>query len=187
MFLSLRSVSVCSPTFDQGNFLPTIRSARTARLTLTHSALRSSPGGLTRLIQPEKCSGACYSRSSRPYCAAVGLFLPFPHGKHCLGSLTESQTVSAAESVAVYDSETGLTYSQNFALYKADGRGITFRVAIPSDVSSNSAYDAVVQVIVPNDVGWSALAWGGSMTKNPLMVFWRGSNNQPVISPRWAK
>ncbi|KAH7628357.1 hypothetical protein B0T09DRAFT_358563 [Sordaria sp. MPI-SDFR-AT-0083] len=82
--------------------------------------------------------------------------------------LTDSQTVSAAESVA------------------ADGRGIAFRVAISSDVSSNSAYDAVVQVIVPNDVGWSALAWGGSMTKNPLMVFWRGSNNQPVISSRWA-
>lgn len=101
--------------------------------------------------------------------------------------LTDSQTVSAAESVAVYDSETGLTYSQNLALYKADGRGIAFRVAISSDVSSNSAYDAVVQVIVPNDVGWSALAWGGSMIKNPLMVFWRGSNNQPVISSRWAK
>lgn len=96
------------------------------------------------------------------------------------------RSVSAAESVTVYDSETGLTYSQNFALYKADGRGITFRIAISSDVSSSSAYDAVVQVIVPNDVGWAGLAWGGSMTKNPLMVFWRGSSSQPVLSSRWA-
>ncbi|KAJ4398966.1 hypothetical protein N0V85_006146 [Neurospora sp. IMI 360204] len=101
--------------------------------------------------------------------------------------VTDNAPVSAAESVAVYDSETGLTYSQNFALYKADGRGITFRIAISSDVSSNSAYDAVVQVIVPNDVGWAGLAWGGTMTKNPLMVFWRGSNNKPVLSSRWAR
>ncbi|KAK3489053.1 CBD9-like protein [Neurospora hispaniola] len=100
--------------------------------------------------------------------------------------VTLLRSVSAAESVAVHDAETGLTYSQNFALYKVDGRGITFRIAIPSNVSSNSAYDAVVQVIVPNDVGWAGLAWGGSMTKNPLMVFWRGSNNQPVLSSRWA-
>ncbi|KAK3337555.1 CBD9-like protein [Cercophora scortea] len=85
-----------------------------------------------------------------------------------------------------YDSDTGLTFSQGFGLYKVDGRGVTVRIAIPTGVEANTAYDAVVQVVVPSDVGWAGLAWGGSMTKNPLLVFWRGSNNSPVLSSRWS-
>ncbi|KAM7193311.1 hypothetical protein V8F33_007854 [Rhypophila sp. PSN 637] len=94
--------------------------------------------------------------------------------------------VSAADAVQYRDPDTGLTFSQNFGLYKADGRGITFRVAIPSGVSQYTPYDAVVQIVVPNDVGWGGLAWNGGMTKNPLLTFWRGSNNAPILSSRWA-
>jgi hypothetical protein len=74
-----------------------------------------------------------------------------------------------------------------FRRYKADGRGITFRVATPSDAQSYTAYDAVVQMVVPNDVGWAGLAWGGSMPRNPLLIAWRGTSNNVVLSSRWAK
>lgn len=94
---------------------------------------------------------------------------------------------AAAAANAIYqDSDTGLIFSSNFALYKADGRGITFRVAIPDDAESYTAYDAVIQIVVPNDVGWAGLAWGGSMPRNPILVAWRGSSNNVVLSSRWA-
>ena len=41
-------------------------------------------------------------------------------------------------------------------------------------------------MVVPNDVGWAALAWGGSMPKNPLLIAWRGTSNNVVLSSRWA-
>ncbi|KAG7291477.1 hypothetical protein NEMBOFW57_001496 [Staphylotrichum longicolle] len=95
--------------------------------------------------------------------------------------------LAAAAANAIYqDSDTGLIFSSNFALYKADGRGITFRVAIPDDAESYTAYDAVIQIVVPNDVGWAGLAWGGSMPRNPILVAWRGSSNNVVLSSRWA-
>ncbi|KAK4239499.1 hypothetical protein C8A03DRAFT_32451 [Achaetomium macrosporum] len=95
------------------------------------------------------------------------------------------RTAIAAD--AIYrDPDTGLVFTSNFRLYKADGRGITFRVAIPDDAQQNSAYDAVVQMVVPNDVGWAGLAWGGTMTNNPLLVCWRGTSNNVVLSSRWA-
>jgi hypothetical protein len=93
------------------------------------------------------------------------------------------QTAAAA----VYqDPDTGLVFSTATQAYKADGRGITYRVAIPDDAQSYTAYDAVVQMVVPNDVGWAALSWGGSMPRNPLLVAWRGSSNNVVLSSRWA-
>ncbi|KAK3372072.1 CBD9-like protein [Podospora didyma] len=96
-------------------------------------------------------------------------------------------SLAAAADTAIYqDADTGLTFSTAFALYKSDGRGITFRVAIPSSATNYAKYDAVIQVVVPNDVGWAGLAWGGSMTRNPLLAAWRGSNNQVVTTSRWA-
>lgn len=102
-------------------------------------------------------------------------------------SVAESCAASVVDAVLYQDPDTGLTFSQNFGLYKADGRGITFRVAIPGDVVPYTPYDAVVQIVVPNDVGWAGLAWNGGMTRNPLLTFWRGSNNAPILSSRWAK
>ncbi|KAK3331173.1 hypothetical protein B0H66DRAFT_92352 [Apodospora peruviana] len=104
-----------------------------------------------------------------------------------LGIVASLLGTATADVSAVYqDPDTGLTFSQSFALYKSDGRGITFRVAIPASAATYTAFDTVIQVVVPNDVGWGGLAWAGSMTRNPLLVFWRGSNNAPVISSRWA-
>ncbi|KAK4222821.1 hypothetical protein QBC38DRAFT_374329 [Podospora fimiseda] len=93
--------------------------------------------------------------------------------------------VSANANAIYQDPDTGLVFSSNYQLYKVD-RGITFRVAIPSDIQSYTSYDAVVQVVVPNDVGWTGIAWAGSMPRNPLLVAWRNSQNQVVLSSRWA-
>ena len=79
-----------------------------------------------------------------------------------------------------------MIFSSNFQLYKADGRGITFRVAIPDTAESYTSYDSVIQMVVPNDVGWAGLSWGGSMPRSPLLVAWRGSSNNVILSSRWA-
>ena len=93
---------------------------------------------------------------------------------------------TAADSNAIYqDADTGLVFSSAFQLYKSDGRGITFRVAVPDGVDSYTPFDAVIQMVVPNDVGWAGLAWGGSMPKNPILVAWKGTTNV-VLSSRWA-
>ena len=93
---------------------------------------------------------------------------------------------TAADSNAIYqDADTGLVFSSAFQLYKSDGRGITFRVAVPDGVDNYTPFDAVIQMVVPNDVGWAGLAWGGSMTKNPILVAWKGSTSA-VLSSRWA-
>ncbi|SPQ19805.1 edc10232-e76d-4a7e-9954-40ff2686b0aa [Thermothielavioides terrestris] len=91
----------------------------------------------------------------------------------------------AADTV-YHDPDTGLVFTSNFELYKTDGHGITVRIAIPDNVQSYTAFDAVIQMVIPNEVGWAGLAWGGSMTNNPLLVAWRGTSNNPVLSPRWA-
>lgn len=92
-----------------------------------------------------------------------------------------------AAAVVFRDPDTGLSFASQFVLYKSDGRGITYRVAIAEGVDQYSAYDVVLQMVAPNDVGWAGLAWGGSMARNPLLVAWRNpANNQPVISSRWA-
>lgn len=105
----------------------------------------------------------------------------------CIGLIAATLRTAAAAANAIYqDPDTGLVFSSNFALYKSDGRGITYRVAIPDGVQSYTAFDTVLQVVVPNDVGWAGLAWGGSMPNNPILVAWRGSSNNVVLSSRWA-
>ncbi|KAL2198845.1 cellobiose dehydrogenase-like protein [Corynascus similis CBS 632.67] len=94
------------------------------------------------------------------------------------------RTAAAAANEVVRDPDTGLTFTSNYQLYKVNA-GITFRVAIPDDAQSYSPYDAVVQLVVPNEVGWVGLAWGGGMTNNPLVVAWN-SGNSVTLSPRWA-
>lgn len=96
-----------------------------------------------------------------------------------------SRTVAAAANAIYQDPDTGLVFSSNYALYKVD-KGITYRVAIPENVQTYTSYDAVVQVVAPNDVGWVGIAWAGSMPRNPLLVAWRNNNNQVVLSSRWA-
>lgn len=91
-----------------------------------------------------------------------------------------------AQANAIYrDPDTGLVFSSNYVLYRVN-QGITYRVAIPANVQTYTSYDAVIQAVIPNDVGWAGIAWAGSMPRNPLTVAWRNSQNQPVLSSRWA-
>ena len=71
-----------------------------------------------------------------------------------------------------------------YAQFTAATSGTTYRVAIPE--VAKAPFDTLVQVVAPNAVGWAALAWGGSMSSNPLTVVWM-ANNQGVVSSRWAR
>ncbi|KAI8624153.1 hypothetical protein F5Y19DRAFT_336959 [Xylariaceae sp. FL1651] len=88
----------------------------------------------------------------------------------------------AADTSVVRDPDTGFTFSQYAAAY-AIGSSITFRIAIPSPATG--PYDLVFQIISPNAVGWTGLAWGGQMINCPLTVGW-AFGNSAVISVRRA-
>lgn len=88
------------------------------------------------------------------------------------------------DAATYFDPETGFTFSQTTALY-ALGKSLTFRIAVPSPVSSGASYDAVLQVIAPIDVGWAGLSWGGGMTYAPLSLGW-SNGNSVVLSSRYA-
>jgi len=80
----------------------------------------------------------------------------------------------------VVDAETGFTFSS----YTND-KGISFRVAIPDKVAKDAKYDSVVQIVSPKAIGWVGLAWGGSMTYNPLTIVWQNGKDV-VLSSRMA-
>ncbi|KAK3987663.1 hypothetical protein QBC44DRAFT_343808 [Cladorrhinum sp. PSN332] len=62
-----------------------------------------------------------------------------------------------------------------------------FRIAIPSDASSNAAFDTILQIVSPTALGWVGFAWGGGMTGNPLTVVWpNGNTGQVTVSSRWS-
>ncbi|KAK0725789.1 hypothetical protein B0H67DRAFT_481603 [Lasiosphaeris hirsuta] len=107
------------------------------------------------------------------------------HSSDCDANLAP---VPAAVASTIYrDPDTGLTFAQNVGLYKSDGRGVTFRIAVPDAVDSYAPYDVVIQIVVPTEVGWAGFAWNGGMAKNPLLAVWRASNNQDVVvSSRWS-
>ncbi len=82
------------------------------------------------------------------------------------------------DSVKFVDSVTNFTFSQ----YTND-KGIAYRIAVPD--KANTTYDTVVQIVAPISVGWAGLAWGGSMTYNPLTIVWVNGKDV-VVSSRMA-
>ncbi|KAI0880854.1 CBD9-like protein [Annulohypoxylon maeteangense] len=70
------------------------------------------------------------------------------------------------------DPDTGFSFSQYNAPITTGTSYITFRVAIPSPATSGQPYDVVLQVVAPISAGWVGVAWGGSMTNNPLLIGW---------------
>jgi hypothetical protein len=101
-----------------------------------------------------------------------------------LTSRSVSTAPTADAAVAYTDPETGFTFASYNAAYTLS-KSIAFRVAVPSDASRVSSYDAVLQVVAPLDVGWAGLAWGGSMVNNPLTVSY-ANGNSATISSRYA-
>jgi hypothetical protein len=94
-----------------------------------------------------------------------------------------SQT-QAADSTVYQDPTTGFTFSAYSAQYQLGGT-LQYRIAVPSNATATAPYGAVIQVVAPIGVGWTALAWAGTMIRNPLTVSW-ASGNTPVVSSRWA-
>lgn len=86
--------------------------------------------------------------------------------------------------VAVIDNETGFTFSEYKVAYSLTGN-VVFRVATPADAVQGQPFDIVLQIISPTSGGWAAIAWGGTMPKNPITVGW-ANGNTPVVSSRWA-
>lgn len=71
-----------------------------------------------------------------------------------------------------------------FSEFLTPTSNIVYRIAIP-DVSS-APFDMLIQIVAPiSTTAWAGLAWGGSMTKNPLTIGW-ASGSSAVVSSRWA-
>lgn len=101
-----------------------------------------------------------------------------------LHSASAAPAAAAAAVGAVYnDPDTGFRFSDYNIDYKI-GKSISVRIAVPSPAPSG-AYDAVIQLVVPKEMGWAGIAWGGGMVQNPLAVAWPNGNSA-VVSARWA-
>ncbi|KAI1324192.1 iron reductase domain protein [Xylariaceae sp. FL0255] len=87
---------------------------------------------------------------------------------------TTATCAIGADTTVVHDPQTGFTFTQYSAEY-AIGAYIQFRVAIPSPAVA--PYDLVVQIIAPNNVGWTGIAWAGTMIDSPLTVGWASSGS----------
>ncbi|ELQ39829.1 hypothetical protein OOU_Y34scaffold00477g2 [Pyricularia oryzae Y34] len=95
------------------------------------------------------------------------------------------QAAAQGSSSPVTDVDTGFVFAAYSGRYDTSNGAIQFRVAVPSGVGTNEPYDAVLQVVAPTAVGWAGVAWGGSMTYNPLTVVWP-SGQTVTLSSRWA-
>ncbi|KAI0844900.1 CBD9-like protein [Daldinia vernicosa] len=93
--------------------------------------------------------------------------------------------VSEASADVFRDPDTGFSFSQKDVAITTNNEFITFRVAIPSPAPAGQPYDAVIQVVAPVAAGWVGVAWGGSMTNNPLLISW-ANGASGVVSIRRA-
>ncbi|KAI5859961.1 CBD9-like protein [Durotheca rogersii] len=91
-------------------------------------------------------------------------------GLACVATLLGIASEASAD--VFRDPDTGFTFSQYNAPITTGSVYITFRIAIPSTAIAGQSYDAVLQVVAPNTAGWVGVAWGGSMTNNPLLIGW---------------
>jgi len=96
-------------------------------------------------------------------------------GLACVAALMGFASEGLAEETSVVrDAETGFSFAQYGAEYVI-GSKIWFRIAIPSPALTAN-YDIVLQIIAPNVVGWTGVAWGATMINNPLTIGWPYSN-----------
>ncbi|KAB5559950.1 hypothetical protein GE09DRAFT_1202985 [Coniochaeta sp. 2T2.1] len=74
-----------------------------------------------------------------------------------------------------------------FSEFRTPTSNIIYRIAIPDDAAA-APFDILLQIVAPvSTTGWAGLAWGGSMTKNPLTIAWAsGGGGGAVVSSRWA-
>ncbi|KAI0425733.1 actin-domain-containing protein [Xylaria sp. FL1042] len=99
-----------------------------------------------------------------------------------LAGLLSLFTLASAQSdsTSFVDVDTGITF-QTFT----NEVGVTYRLALPADASADKAYDVILQIVAPIEMGWVGWAWGGAMTYNPLTVVW-ANGDSAVYSSRQA-
>ncbi|KAI1427773.1 actin-domain-containing protein [Xylaria sp. FL1777] len=88
--------------------------------------------------------------------------------------------LAQSDSTSFVDVDTGITFQSS-----TNSEGVTYRLALPADASIDKAYDVILQVVAPVEMGWVGWAWGGAMTYNPLTVVW-ANGNSVVYSSRQA-
>jgi len=99
--------------------------------------------------------------------------------------LTPAPVVAAT---AYRDPDTGLTFASEYKDYRLPDKRIIYRVAVASDAQKDQPFDIIIQIVAPNDVGWTGLAFAGQMPQNPLLIIWRNSTgNGVVVTTRWAR
>lgn len=82
-----------------------------------------------------------------------------------------------ADSTQSIDAATGFTFSSF-----TNDHGVVYNIAVPDPTPEEGTYDLVFQTIVPKTIGWSGIAWGGTMTYNPLTIVWLDGDNVTVSS-----
>ncbi|KAH8819380.1 cellobiose dehydrogenase-like protein [Xylogone sp. PMI_703] len=78
------------------------------------------------------------------------------------------------------DPLTSICYSS----YTTPG-GISYRTALPFVSKAQGPFDIIIQIVAPISNGWAALAWGGEMLSNPIIMGW-ANDAQSVPSSRMA-
>ncbi|KAI6645098.1 hypothetical protein MCOR14_000544 [Pyricularia oryzae] len=99
---------------------------------------------------------------------------------YAVGVATLLNQALGQESVECQDALTGFTFSRHDS-----GRGVSFGIAIPGNVTSGEPYDAVIQMTASKDIGWYGIAWGGSMTYNPISLAYPNGDDV-TLSARMA-
>jgi cellobiose dehydrogenase (acceptor) len=102
--------------------------------------------------------------------------------KRLLAPLTLAASALAQASSSYTDS--GITWQGLQETTHGTTWGFVFP---PLDSTGPTATEFVGQIIVPSNVGWAGLAYGGQMANNLLMVAWPNTaGTDAVISARWA-
>lgn len=95
--------------------------------------------------------------------------------------LAASQTLAGAAVVEKRQEPDTIKYCPGsttvcFSEFLTPTSNIIYRIAIP-DVAS-APFDILLQIVAPiSTTGWAGLAWGGSMTKNPLTIGWASGSS----------
>ncbi|KAM0327420.1 hypothetical protein ACHAQA_005706 [Verticillium albo-atrum] len=96
------------------------------------------------------------------------------------GVATAALAGSAAAQTAAYRDTQGRTFSGY-----TDRAGVRYGIAIPTSAAQGQSFDSILQITAPISIGWVGLAWGGSMTYNPLSITWP-NDDEVKISARMA-
>jgi hypothetical protein len=95
------------------------------------------------------------------------------------GSVFAMPAAPNAAQAKYCDATTSLCYNE----WKSSSN-IIYRVAIPQ--ATAAPFDIAIQIVAPKTAGWAGIAWGGSMTNNPITMAWPNGDTV-MASARMAR